>query len=96
MKLNVIWIFFFLWIFIKYLDNNIQNNNSNKNIQYIFCNKCKEVIWKCEEYNNILFNKYFLNLINMDLIIDDNENLNVNIINFFSVEYLHILIKIVI
>ena len=83
---------FFLWIFIKYLDNNIQNNNSNKNIQYIFCNKCKEVIGKCEEYNNILFNKYFLNLINMDLIIDDNENLNVNIINFFSVEYLHILL----
>ena len=82
---------FFLWIFIRYLDNNNHNNNNNK-INFIFCDKCKTIIGKSEEYNNILFNKLFLNLINMDLIIDDNENQNINVINFFSVEYLNILL----
>lgn len=84
----------FLWIFDKYLfehDNN-QAENNNIKVDFIFCDKCKEVIGKKEIYSNILFNKLFLNLINMDLIIDDNENNKVNINNFFSANYLNILL----
>ena len=82
----------FLWIFIQYLENNNNNNNNNNKAKFIFCEKCKSIIGKSEEYNNILFNKLLLNLINMDLMIDDNENLIINVINFFSVEYLNILL----
>ena len=85
----------FLWIFDKYIENNNNSNNSinikNKR-EFIFCEKCKEVIGRKEEYNNILFNKLYLNLINMDLIIDDNENNIIKVNNFFTVEYLNVLL----
>ena len=84
----------FLWLFDKYLTiNNINEINNSKNkIEFIYCDKCKEIIGKKDEYDNILFNKLFLNLINMDLIIDNNVNNKVNINNFFSVDYLNILL----
>ena len=84
----------FLWLFDKYLTiNNINEINNGKNkIEFIYCDKCKEIIGKKDEYDNILFNKLFLNLINMDLIIDNNENNKININNFFSVDYLNILL----
>ena len=84
----------FLWLFDKYLTiNNINEINNSKNkIEFIYCDKCKEIIGKKDEYDNILFNKLFLNLINMDLIIDNNENNKININNFFSVDYLNILL----
>ena len=85
----------FLWIFDKYIENNNNSNNSinikNKR-ELIFCEKCKEVIGRKEEYNNILFNKLYLNLMNMDLIIDDNENNIIKVNNFFTVEYLNVLL----
>ena len=84
----------FLWLFDKYLSiNNINEINNCKNkIEFIYCDKCKEIIGKKDEYDNILFNKLFLNLINMDLIIDNNLNIKVSINNFFSVDYLNILL----
>ena len=84
----------FLWLFDKYLTiNNINEINNTKNkTEFIHCDKCKEIIGKKDEYDNILFNKLFLNLINMDLIIDNNENNKININNFFSVDYLNILL----
>ena len=85
----------FLWLFDKHLT--INNNNEiihcENKIDFIYCNKCKEIIGKKDEYDNILFNKFFLNLIDMDLIIDNNENIKVNINNFFSVDYLNILLN---
>ena len=87
----------FLWIF----NNNVNSDEKDINkIEFVFCDKCKQVIGIKEEYSNISFNKLFLNLINMELIIDENSNVKnsttnasvVNIVNtnnFFSVDYLH-------
>ena len=82
----------FLWIFNKNLENNDNNNNDKKKIEFIFCDKCNSIIGKKEESNNILFNKLFLNLINLELIIDDNKDNIININNFFLADYLHILL----
>ena len=82
----------FLWIFHKNIENTNNDNNDKKNIEFIHCDKCKEIIGKKEESNNILFNKLFLNLINMELNIDDNKEIKININNFFSVDYLHVLL----
>ena len=84
----------FLWIFNKNIENTNNDNNDKKNIEFIHCDKCKEIIGKKEETNNILFNKLFLNLINMELNIDidNNEEIKININNFFSVDYLHVLL----
>ena len=84
----------FLWLFDTYIEHNDDSNNYNiKNkTEFIFCDKCKEIIGKKEEYNNILFKKLYLNLINMDLIIDNNENPKINVSNLFTVEYLNVLL----
>ena len=84
----------FLWIFNKNIENTDNDNNDKKNIEFIHCDKCKEIIGKKEESNNILFNKLFLNLINMELNIDidNNKEIKININNFFSVDYLHVLL----
>ena len=58
----------FLWIFEKYLESP-KENGKNK-IEFLFCEKCKEIIGIKEEFSNILFNKLFLNLIIMDLVIE--------------------------
>ena len=85
----------YLWSFNKYLEfNNEHETENNKNkIDYLFCDKCKEIIGIKEEYNNISFNKLFLNLINMELILDNNKDNIININNFFSVDYLHVLLN---
>ena len=80
----------FLWIFEKFLENH-EKNDKNK-LEFLFCDKCKEIIGIKEEYANILFNKLFLNLIVMDLIIDDNENDRIVLDDFFSVDFLNILL----
>ena len=91
----------FLWIFNSNLNSDEKDINK---IEFVFCDKCKQVIGIKEEYSNISFNKLFLNLINMELIIDDNSNVKnsttnasvVNIFNannFFSVDYLHVLLS---
>jgi hypothetical protein len=84
----------FLWIFHHNLETTKEHNdiNNKKNIEFIYCDKCKEIIGKKEETNNILFNKLFLNLINFELNIDDNKENIVKINNFFSVDYLHVLL----
>ena len=86
----------FIWLFDKYLENNNDSNDNNiiynNKTDFIFCDKCKEIIGKKEEYNNILFNKLYLNLINIDFTVDDNENIKVNIRNFFTEEFLNVLL----
>jgi hypothetical protein len=84
----------FLWIFHHNLETTKEHNdiNNKKNIEFIYCDKCKEIIGKKEETNNILFNKLFLNLINFEFNIDDNKENIVKINNFFSVDYLHVLL----
>jgi len=91
----------FLWIFNSKLNIDEQEEKNNK-IEFVFCDKCKQVIGIKEEYSNISFNKLFLNLINMELIIDENSSIQnsitnvvdiVNVTNFFSVDYLHVLLS---
>jgi hypothetical protein len=84
----------FLWIFHHNLETTKEHNdiNNKKNIEFIYCDKCKEIIGKKEETNNILFNKLFLNLINFEFNIDDNKENIFKINNFFSVDYLHVLL----
>ena len=91
----------FLWIFNSKLNIDEQEEKDNK-IEFVFCDKCKQVIGIKEEYSNISFNKLFLNLINMELIIDENSSIQnsitnvvdiVNVTNFFSVDYLHVLLS---
>ena len=91
----------FLWIF----NNNVNSDEKDINkIEFVFCDKCKQVIGIKEEYSNISFNKLFLNLINMELIIDESTSVqnitnNINVVNivntnnFFSVDYLHVLLS---
>jgi hypothetical protein len=80
----------FLWIFEKYLES--PNENGKNKIEFLFCEKCKEIIGIKEEFSNILFNKLFLNLIIMDLVIDNDENNKVIINEFFSSDFLNILL----
>ena len=80
----------FLWIFEKYLES--PNENDKNKIEFLFCEKCKEIIGIKEEFSNILFNKLFLNLIIMDLVIDNDENNKVIINEFFSSDFLNILL----
>ena len=84
----------YLWIFEKYLENKEENNMDiiNKEGELIFCDNCKEIIGIKEEHNNILFNKLFFNSINSHLIVDDNEEMLIEINNFFSEDYLKILL----
>ena len=91
----------FLWIFNSKLNIDEQEEKDNK-IEFVFCDKCRQVIGIKEEYSNISFNKLFLNLINMELIIDENSSIQnsitnvvdiVNVTNFFSVDYLHVLLS---
>ena len=88
----------YFWIFEKYLDNDENNNNENKNYiinngeKLIFCQNCGEIIGKKEEYCNILFNKLYFNSISLKLIIDDNEQIPFEIDNIFNVDYLNILL----
>lgn len=93
----------FLWIFNNNLNPDESDVKDKNKIEFLFCDKCKHVIGIKEEYSNISFNKLFLNLINMELIIDENTftgnsitNANiVNIVNtnnLFSVDYLHVLL----
>jgi len=85
----------YLWIFEKYLDvNNEENNNMDiiDEEKIITCENCKEIIGKKEEYTNILFNKLFYNSINLQLMIDDNKEINIDINDQFTVDYLNILL----
>ena len=91
----------FLWIFNSKLNIDEQEEKDNK-IEFVFCDKCRQVIGIKEEYSNISFNKLFLNLINMELIIDENSSIQnsitnvvdiVNVTNFFSVDDLHVLLS---
>ena len=85
----------YLWIFEKYLDSNNEENNNMDIIdeeKIIMCESCKEIIGKKEEYNNIIFNKLFYNSIILQLMIDDNKEINIDINEPFTVEYLNILL----
>ena len=92
----------FLWVFNGNLNIDEKDEDDKNKIEFVFCDKCKQVIGIKEEYSYISFNKLFLNLINMELIIDENSSVPnnitnvvniVNINNFFSVDYLHVLLS---
>ena len=90
----------YLWIFNKYIDFSDKNcgmevdeSKDKENEEFIFCQKCKEIIGKKAEHDSILFNKLFLNLINFKLLVDDNKENIIDINNFFSIDYLNILLS---
>ena len=79
----------FLWIFnynLEIANSHNENIKNGKNIEFIYYDKCEEIIGKKEETNNIVFNKLFLNLIYFELNIDNNKD------NIVKIDYLHVLL----